>query len=172
MLYDRWDPHWFRYFNNMLECSSIWPSMWDAQVASMTPSLRNVHFYIVELWHVSNGLEQEPAYTVAPPGLYVTHHVSVWCECSIPGEIPDLFPDDEVENIIGSVRNEVRGLGMMDTRENCWKFFIDRVRKQLKVTNCLAQGRFLLWASSLNFIPLSGVRSWETWIIIIQMKLV
>ena len=24
------------------------------------------------------------------------------------GEIPDLFPDDEVENIIGAVRNEVR----------------------------------------------------------------
>nr|XP_029540762.1 LOW QUALITY PROTEIN: dynein heavy chain 9, axonemal [Oncorhynchus nerka] len=54
------------------------------------------------------------------------------------GEIPDLFPDDEVENIIGSVRNEVRGLGMMDTRENCWKFFIDRVRKQLKVALCFS----------------------------------
>uniref|UniRef100_A0A8C2C9M5 AAA+ ATPase domain-containing protein n=1 Tax=Cyprinus carpio TaxID=7962 RepID=A0A8C2C9M5_CYPCA len=49
------------------------------------------------------------------------------------GEIPDLFPDDEAENIIGSLRNEVRGQGLMDTRENCWKFFIDRVRRQLKV---------------------------------------
>ena len=52
---------------------------------------------------------------------------------SIAGEIPDLFPDDEVENIISSVRNEVRGQGLMDTRENCWKFFIDRVRRRLKV---------------------------------------
>lgn len=51
----------------------------------------------------------------------------------IQGEIPDLFPDDELENIIGSVRPEVRGSGLMDTRENCWKFFIDRVRRQLKV---------------------------------------
>jgi dynein heavy chain len=25
------------------------------------------------------------------------------------GEIPSLFPDDEVENIIGGVRNEVKG---------------------------------------------------------------
>lgn len=25
------------------------------------------------------------------------------------GEIPDLFPDDEIENIIGGVRNEVKG---------------------------------------------------------------
>uniref|UniRef100_H3A2B2 Dynein axonemal heavy chain 9 n=1 Tax=Latimeria chalumnae TaxID=7897 RepID=H3A2B2_LATCH len=54
------------------------------------------------------------------------------------GEIPDLFPDDEVENIIGSVRNEVKGVGLMDTRENCWKFFIDRVRRQLKVALCFS----------------------------------
>lgn len=54
------------------------------------------------------------------------------------GEIPDLFPDDEVENIISGVRNEVKGAGIMDTRENCWKFFIDRVRKQLKVVLCFS----------------------------------
>uniref|UniRef100_A0A671VTL3 Dynein axonemal heavy chain 17 n=1 Tax=Sparus aurata TaxID=8175 RepID=A0A671VTL3_SPAAU len=56
----------------------------------------------------------------------------------IQGEIPDLFPDDELENIIGSVRPEVRGSGLMDTRENCWKFFIDRVRRQLKVALCFS----------------------------------
>ncbi|XP_059473724.1 dynein beta chain, ciliary isoform X2 [Neocloeon triangulifer] len=54
------------------------------------------------------------------------------------GEIPDLFPDDEVENIIAGVRNEVKGAGLMDTRENCWKFFIDRVRRQLKVVLCFS----------------------------------
>ncbi|XP_072259402.1 dynein axonemal heavy chain 9 [Pyxicephalus adspersus] len=54
------------------------------------------------------------------------------------GEIPDLFPDDEVENIISSVRNEVKSQGMLDTRENCWKFFIDRVRRQLKVALCFS----------------------------------
>ncbi|XP_030631579.1 dynein axonemal heavy chain 9 isoform X2 [Chanos chanos] len=54
------------------------------------------------------------------------------------GEIPDLFPDDEVENIIGGVRNEVRGQGLLDTRDNCWKFFIDRVRRQLKVALCFS----------------------------------
>lgn len=48
------------------------------------------------------------------------------------GEIPDLFPDDEVENILAGVRNEVKGAGLVDTRENCWKFFIDRVRRQMK----------------------------------------
>nr|XP_061808009.1 dynein axonemal heavy chain 9-like isoform X2 [Nerophis lumbriciformis] len=54
------------------------------------------------------------------------------------GEIPDLIPDDEVENIISSVRPEVRSSGLMDTRENCWKFFIDRVRRQLKVALCFS----------------------------------
>ena len=54
------------------------------------------------------------------------------------GEIPDLFPDDEVENIISGVRNEVKGMGMLDTRENCWNFFIDRVRKMLKVVLCFS----------------------------------
>lgn len=54
------------------------------------------------------------------------------------GEIPDLFPDDEVENIIAGVRNEVKGAGLIDSRENCWKFFIDRVRKQLKVVLCFS----------------------------------
>ena len=57
------------------------------------------------------------------------------------GEIPDLFPDDEVEEIISGVRNEVKGMGMEDTRENCWKFFIDKVRRLLKV--------FKLWSVTL-----------------------
>ncbi|XP_066468990.1 dynein axonemal heavy chain 9 [Tiliqua scincoides] len=54
------------------------------------------------------------------------------------GEIPDLFPDDEVENIISNMRNEVKAQGLMDTREACWKFFIDRVRRQLKVALCFS----------------------------------
>ncbi|XP_076261923.1 dynein heavy chain at 93AB isoform X2 [Rhynchophorus ferrugineus] len=54
------------------------------------------------------------------------------------GEVPDMFPEDEVENIIAGVRNEVKGAGMLDTRENCWKFFIDRVRKQLKLVLCFS----------------------------------
>ena len=50
------------------------------------------------------------------------------------GEIADLFPDDEIENIINGVRNEVKGAGLVDSRETCWKFFIERVRRNLKVS--------------------------------------
>uniref|UniRef100_A0A5F9CH25 Dynein axonemal heavy chain 17 n=1 Tax=Oryctolagus cuniculus TaxID=9986 RepID=A0A5F9CH25_RABIT len=54
------------------------------------------------------------------------------------GEIPGLFADDEVENIIASMRPQVKSLGVADTREACWKFFIDKVRKQLKVILCFS----------------------------------
>ncbi len=49
------------------------------------------------------------------------------------GEIPDLFDEDQLDVVINGVRNEVKGAGIQDTKENCWSFFIDRVRRQLKV---------------------------------------
>lgn len=49
------------------------------------------------------------------------------------GEVPNIFADDELENVINGLRNEVKGAGIQDTKENIWKFFIDRVRRQLKV---------------------------------------
>lgn len=49
------------------------------------------------------------------------------------GEIPDLFPDDEFEEVISGIRNECRASGIEDTRDNCWKYFIEKVRKSLKV---------------------------------------
>ncbi|KAH0517950.1 Dynein heavy chain 17, axonemal [Microtus ochrogaster] len=49
------------------------------------------------------------------------------------GEIPGLFGEDDLENIISSMRPQVKSLGMTDTREACWKFFIEKVRRQLKM---------------------------------------
>ena len=67
------------------------------------------------------------------------------------GEIPDLFSDDEIENIVSLVKNEVKGAGIPDTRENCWKFFIDRVRKQLKVILCFSPVGSVLRVRSRRF---------------------
>ena len=50
------------------------------------------------------------------------------------GEIPGLFPDDAMDEIIGAMRNEVKAQGIDDTRENIWKYFIEKVRRNLKVT--------------------------------------
>ncbi|XP_014668470.1 PREDICTED: LOW QUALITY PROTEIN: dynein beta chain, ciliary-like [Priapulus caudatus] len=54
------------------------------------------------------------------------------------GEIADLLPDDDLENVISGIRNEVKAAGIMDTRDNCWRFFIDRVRRMLKVVLCFS----------------------------------
>lgn len=49
-------------------------------------------------------------------------------------EIPDLFSEEETDNILASVKNEVKQLGMIDSRENCWKHFIEKVKKMLKAS--------------------------------------
>ena len=54
------------------------------------------------------------------------------------GEISDLFADDQKAEIVDGVRNEVKGLGMEDSTANCWTFFIERVRRTLKVVLCFS----------------------------------
>ena len=47
------------------------------------------------------------------------------------GEIPDLFPPEDVDDIINAVRGEAKAAGLPDSREVVWKFFIDKVRTNL-----------------------------------------
>lgn len=54
------------------------------------------------------------------------------------GDIHQLFPDDEIENLVNAVRNEVKQLGILDSKENCWKYFIEKVRGFLKVVLCFS----------------------------------
>ena len=45
------------------------------------------------------------------------------------GEIPGLFDDSQVDEIISSLRNECKSRGIDDSlRENVWRYFIDKVR--------------------------------------------
>lgn len=48
-------------------------------------------------------------------------------------EVTDLFSDEETDAIVESLRNEVKQLGTIDTREACWKYFMDKVKRMLKV---------------------------------------
>eukprot|EP00736_Rhodelphis_marinus_P010572 Rmarinus@m.9666 len=54
------------------------------------------------------------------------------------GDVPDLFPPEEKDNIINSVRGEVKSNGIEDTRENCWDYYIERVRRYLHVVLCFS----------------------------------
>ncbi|KAM3605484.1 uncharacterized protein V6R79_026173 [Siganus canaliculatus] len=67
------------------------------------------------------------------------------------GDIPDLFNDEEVDMIVTSIRMELRGLGLVDTRDNCWSFFIERIRRQLKVVLCFSPVGFTLRTRARKF---------------------
>lgn len=54
------------------------------------------------------------------------------------GEIMELFADDEIDNINNGVRNELKQQGILDTKENCWRYFIDKVRRMLKTVLCFS----------------------------------
>ncbi|KAI2663319.1 Dynein axonemal heavy chain 11 [Labeo rohita] len=67
------------------------------------------------------------------------------------GDIPDLFSEEEVDMIVTSIRVELRALGLLDTRDNCWNFFIDRIRRQLKVVLCFSPVGFTLRTRARKF---------------------
>lgn len=54
------------------------------------------------------------------------------------GRIPDLFAADEIDGIVNAVRGEVKQAGIVDTKDNCWDFFIEKVRRNLHVVLCFS----------------------------------
>lgn len=44
------------------------------------------------------------------------------------GEIAELYNLEEKEGIVNLVRAKVKGEGKADTRDNCWNWFIDKVK--------------------------------------------
>ena len=54
------------------------------------------------------------------------------------GEIFGLFTDDEIEEIITSLRSEAKSQGYSDSKENIWNYFIDKVRRNLKIVMCFS----------------------------------
>lgn len=47
------------------------------------------------------------------------------------GEIPDLFPQEDKDEIINAMRGETKSMGLIDTAENCWGVFIQKVKTNL-----------------------------------------
>lgn len=56
------------------------------------------------------------------------------------GEIADLFVADEIDAIVNNIRPAVKGEGIIDSKDNCWKFFIDRVKANLHMALCFSPG--------------------------------
>lgn len=54
------------------------------------------------------------------------------------GYIPELFAKDEVDGIVGKVRSEAKSNGVEDASGPIFKFFIDKVRKNLHLALCFS----------------------------------
>jgi dynein heavy chain len=54
------------------------------------------------------------------------------------GEIAELYIPDEKEVIINAIRAKVKGDGIPDTRDNCWNWFIGKVKKNLHMSLCFS----------------------------------
>lgn len=54
------------------------------------------------------------------------------------GDIPELFAEDQYESILSGIRNEVKQSAIVDTKDNCWKFFIEKVKRLLKIVLCFS----------------------------------
>jgi dynein heavy chain len=54
------------------------------------------------------------------------------------GEISDLFQAEDIDGIVNAVRPGVKNEGLIDSKDNCWKFFIDRVKKNLHMSLCFS----------------------------------
>lgn len=54
------------------------------------------------------------------------------------GEIADLFDVDMTDAIVNNVMSAVKSDGIIPNKENCWKFFLDRVRKNLHMSLCFS----------------------------------
>lgn len=54
------------------------------------------------------------------------------------GEIADLFPSEDKDTIVNNIRPAVKGAGIIDNKDNCWNFYIQRVRKNLHMCLCFS----------------------------------
>mmetsp|Transcript_34548 Transcript_34548/g.103510 ORF Transcript_34548/g.103510 Transcript_34548/m.103510 type:complete len:2592 (+) Transcript_34548:5875-13650(+) len=54
------------------------------------------------------------------------------------GNIPGLFPAEDMDDIINGVRPAVKRAGLPDTRSSCWDYFIQQVVQNLHVILCFS----------------------------------
>eukprot|EP00163_Fabomonas_tropica_P009916 TRINITY_DN1985_c0_g1_i1.p1 TRINITY_DN1985_c0_g1~~TRINITY_DN1985_c0_g1_i1.p1 ORF type:complete len:4225 (-),score=1474.45 TRINITY_DN1985_c0_g1_i1:598-13272(-) len=82
------------------------------------------------------------------------------------GDIPELFSEDEVSEINSAVRIAVKQAGLLDSKENCWSYFIDEVRHNLHVVLCLSPAHEHYSARIKSFpalITSTGIDYFQSW---------
>jgi len=82
------------------------------------------------------------------------------------GEIADLFADEDLDGIVNNIRPAVKSEGIVDSKDNCWKFFIDRVKKNLHMGLCFSpvgeslRGRARKFPALINCTVIDWFHAW------------
>ncbi|KAK3254170.1 Dynein beta chain, flagellar outer arm [Cymbomonas tetramitiformis] len=85
------------------------------------------------------GVKSIPTTFLMTDGQIVKEHFLVYINDFLSsGIIPDLMTQEDKDNMCNAVRNEVKQAGIVDTMENLWDFFIDKVRKFLHFALCFS----------------------------------
>ena len=54
------------------------------------------------------------------------------------GWVPELFAKDELDGLLQKVRNEAKAAGFLDTPDQLFEFFLDKVRKNFHIGLCFS----------------------------------
>jgi dynein heavy chain, axonemal len=54
------------------------------------------------------------------------------------GEIADLFASEDKDSIVNNIRPAVKSAGLIDNKDNCWNYYISRVKKNLHMCLCFS----------------------------------
>ncbi|KAI8847268.1 dynein heavy chain and region D6 of dynein motor-domain-containing protein [Chytridium lagenaria] len=54
------------------------------------------------------------------------------------GMVPALYEDDEKEALLGTIRDEVAKLGMVQNRENMWQYLVNKCSDNLHIVLCMS----------------------------------
>lgn len=54
------------------------------------------------------------------------------------GEVPNLFPQDEMDRIVADMGDVVKRMGIPESRDNCKQVFVNRVRDNLHIVLCMS----------------------------------
>jgi dynein heavy chain, axonemal len=54
------------------------------------------------------------------------------------GHVFGLFADEEIDDIINTIRMEAKSHGYGESNETIWKYFVDKVRRTLKIVMCFS----------------------------------
>jgi dynein heavy chain len=82
------------------------------------------------------------------------------------GEIPDLYDAEGKDGIVNNIRPAVKGAGILDNKENCWHYFIQRVRKNLHMSICFSpvgesfRGRARKFPAIVNCTVIDWFQPW------------